>query len=137
MIWAIVFGTSIPLWVQIFNDARGERRKANDLIVLIPLAGIIVWLGHIKAHYHWIGNLALTWAWHFMFFDYLINIALVLFGKREFVAQKKWWTYLGSGPIDMLWKHWDWRLRLGIRVANLIICIFIFLTLNNLISWVH
>jgi hypothetical protein len=122
----LVLFASIPLDIQLLNDAWGEKRKGNDVIVLTALTIMMSIL--VNKWVHWYSFPFLVWAWHFTFFDYLINI--LLYRNQIGTVQAKWWDYLGHSTIDSLWRDWDWRVRAAIRGVNLILCIYLFILLN-------
>ena len=120
---------SIPMWIQLINDARGETRKINDLLVLIPLAiGLSIAGDYWWPHYHWYSTLPLMWGYQMMFFDYLENWAL--YKNKIGTRSKEWFTYLGNGTIDSIWKDWNPHLRYWIRFSIFFITTILYLTLH-------
>lgn len=131
MIWiALVLCTSI-LIAQIIDDAHGDQNKVMDvkrLTLAAVIQSLLMWWPFQL--YPW-RSLSMMFGFHFMFFDYIIAYVLYRNKITESKAAKNWFSYLGSGPIDMLWKHWHpgWRLASRLAVFVIALAIFFFLTI--------
>jgi hypothetical protein len=129
MIWiGLVLCTSI-LIAQIIDDAFGDKNKVTDvkrLTVAAVIQSLLMWW--LMKFYPW-RSLSMMFGFHFMFFDYIIAYVLYKNTITESEEAKHWFSYLGSNPIDMLWKHWHPGWRLASRVAVFLIALTIYFLL--------
>lgn len=118
---------SVPTVWELYNDRNGDFNKKADVlfrVLLIINAGLIVWgLFNRNAFL----SMNLSFAIHWLLFDYLIVIIL---NRNVYEKKVHWFTHLGtSSAIDKLsfWvKLGPWG-RFGVRVGYFVIALVLFL----------
>lgn len=117
MIWIAFLICFIPLIAHLANDAHGDRKKGNDIIVVVLLAIIIAVVNFFMTHTPFIKSLALCFGIHFALFDYFV---VYLLRKNGVISpHSKILTYTGSGKIDTVVARINPFVRLAIRVIVL------------------
>jgi hypothetical protein len=123
MISLILF---VPLIWEIWNDCRGDLDKEWDVVIRVFLmiqVGCLVWQ---FSHRDVFAAINLSFAIHFMLFDYLIVIIL---NRTVYERKINWFTHLSNSPIDKIWKGWNPWLRLLIRLTYFLASLILYFTL--------
>lgn len=117
---------AFPLLYHLVNDRNGEKpsEKSIDILIvsLIAIAASVV--GFFISDKPIIDGLFLSFAIHFMFFDYLI---VVILKKRGVIETKQSaFEYLGSSYTDDVLRQWSPWTRFWIKIGQLIVAIIIY-----------
>ena len=107
----------IPTVVHVLNDAHGDTKKGNDILVLTAISIVLSTVIHFTFHIALWKSLLMIFAIHTLVFDY----AIVYFLRKNDVISPtaKVWSYTGKST-----RWWDQLvakvhpvLRFFIRVA--------------------
>ena len=121
MTWYELLLLLIPVTWEVIDDRKGDSNKGFDVFMRIAL-GLLIATSHYFDNV--ITAFVMSMAFHFLLFDYAINIVL----KRQ-----PWYAYLGKdGFVDTLpfWRNLHWLARLGIRVVVFVVALWLFLKTN-------
>lgn len=119
----------LPLIWELWNDRNGDFNKKADVLfraLLIVNAGFIVW-GFFNRNLFAAMNL--SFAIHWLLFDYLIHIILY---RNGVITSTAWFKYMGkSSKIDNIswWRNMNPWLRLQIRLTYFLISLYLYLTI--------
>lgn len=124
MIWPILI-CCIPFAVHLVNDAKGDNKKGNDIIVLTIIAGLLALVNRWLFDIHVVKSLALMAGIHVMLFDYAVNIIMFRNKIIEHPTARQWWKYCGKkSKLDLILSKIDWRVRLAVRLVILSTAIY-------------
>jgi hypothetical protein len=111
-------------WICQFIPLTSKKIDIGARVILMLAAAWVVWFVGIAGF--WV-SLLMSWAIHFLVFDYAVVYVLI---KNEIIrASAKWYDYLNGKGFDNFkaWRNKAWYIRMGVRVAVfVIICIIYF-----------
>ena len=117
----------LPTAYHLYFDRNGElpEEKSHDILLMVAIAATAAFIGYLIAGKNMLTGLFLSWAIHFMVFDYAIVYILKKRGMIE--TKESAFSYLGSSYTDDVlrqWKPWTrFWIKLGVLVGAVIIYI--------------
>lgn len=129
---------STPLIWELNNDKDGDAHlvsigfgwtiesKTLDVFFRCGIALIVSWVNWFIGNNGFFQSLFMSFAIHFLFFDYII--IYILKERGIITPSAKWWDYLGSKGMDTKewWKNKTWPVRMAVKIAVFIIACIIY-----------
>lgn len=122
------------IW-ELCNDARGDENKKWDVVIRVLLAILGAQADNTVFNAPLYSGVALSLAFHFLVFDYLIVLLLIRFKILD--KSIDWFSYLGrKSKLDRWywWRSMDPRDRLIIRLSIFFLTLITYLHQWKVIS---